>query len=154
MQNTATQMGDIKGPKTLTCVPFSYPYGFVTSALTSLLWGKEAILAPDIGKSTIGSYYAKKPNIIFGSPALLELTLHNVPPEQDLSSVTHFISGGDFLTVQQAQRGTDFLKSMARRMSRSETAMEMRKLSVWEPIRSAYRSVRKQREKCWSAQVL
>lgn len=110
VQNTATAMGDIKGPRTLTCVPFSYPYGLVTSALTSLLWGKEAILAPDISKDTVSWYYSKKPNIIFGSPALLELTINNIPDDQDLSSVTHFISGGDFLTVQHAQRGVEFFK--------------------------------------------
>ncbi len=110
VQNTATQMGDIKGTKTLTCVPFSYPYGFVTSALTSLFWGKETILAPDIGKDTVSQYYSKKPNIIFGSPALLELTINNIPAGQDLSSVTHFISGGDFLTVQHAQRGNRFFE--------------------------------------------
>lgn len=110
VQNTAKTMGDIKGPRTLTCVPFSYPYGLITSALTSLLWGKEAILAPDISKDTVKKYYSKQPNIIFGSPALLELTIHNIPKGQDLSSVTHFISGGDFLTVQHAQRGMDFFK--------------------------------------------
>lgn len=102
--------GKINIEKTLTCVPFSYPYGFVTSALTSLFWGKEAILAPDIGKDTVSQYYSKKPNIIFGSPALLELTINNIPEEQDLSSVTHFISGGDFLTVQHVQRGTLFFE--------------------------------------------
>ncbi len=101
---------NIKGPKTLVCVPFSYPYGLITSALTSLLWGKEAILAPDISKDTISYYYKKQPSIVFGSPALLDLTINNIPAKQDLSSVTHFISGGDFLTVQHAQRGYEFFK--------------------------------------------
>lgn len=101
---------NIKGPKTLVCVPFSYPYGLITSALTSLLWGKESILAPNISKDTISYYYKKNPSIVFGSPALLDLTINNIPKEQDLSSVTHFISGGDFLTVQHAQRGYDFFK--------------------------------------------
>ena len=99
---------NIKVNKTLTCVPFSYPYGFVTSALTSLLWGKEAILAPDISKDTISYYYKKEPNIIFGSPALLDLTMKNLSDEQDLSFVTHFISGGDFLTPEHAERGNSF----------------------------------------------
>ena len=40
---------NITGPKTLTCVPLRYPYSSVTSLLTTLLWGKEAVLAPDIG---------------------------------------------------------------------------------------------------------
>jgi len=99
---------NITGGKTLTCVPFSYPYGFVTSALTTLLWGKEAILAPNISKDTIGYYYAKNPSIVFGSPALLDLTMRNIPDNQDLSSVTHFISGGDFLTLAHAKRANKF----------------------------------------------
>ena len=99
---------NITGPKTLICVPFSYPYGFVTSALTSLLWGKESILAPNIGKETIKYYFDKRPSIVFGSPALLDLIMGNLPNDQDLSSVTHFISGGDFLTAQHATRGNEF----------------------------------------------
>lgn len=99
---------NITGPKTMTCVPFSYPYGFVTSALTSLLWGKESILAPNISKDTISYYYSKNPSIVFGSPALLDLTINNIPLGQDLSSVTHFISGGDFLTLAHAKRANEF----------------------------------------------
>lgn len=101
---------NITGPKTLTCVPFSYPYGLVTSALTTLLWGKEAILAPDISKDTINYYYKKNPSIVFGSPALLDLTIRNVEEGLDLSSVTHFISGGDFLTPQHYKRGVEFFE--------------------------------------------
>lgn len=101
---------NITATKTLTCVPFSYPYGFVTSALTSLLWGKETILAPDISKDTISYYYSKQPNIVFGSPALLDLTINNIPESQDLSFVTHFVSGGDFLTPEHAKRGNDFFE--------------------------------------------
>lgn len=99
---------EITGTRTLTCVPFSYPYGFITSALTSLMWGKETVLAPNMSQDTISYYYAKAPNIIFGSPALLDLTINNIPESQDLSSVTHFISGGDFLTVQHTARGNAF----------------------------------------------
>ena len=102
---------NITGPKTMVGVPFSYPYGFVTSALTSLLWGKETILAPSISKDTISYYYSKKPSIVFGSPALLDLTIKNIPADQDLSSVTHFISGGDFLTLAHAKRANEFFKA-------------------------------------------
>lgn len=102
---------NITGPKTLTCVPFSYPYGLITSALTTLLWGKEAILAPNISKDTINYYYKKKPSIVFGSPALLDLTMKNVDANLDLSFVTHFISGGDFLTPQHYKRGIEFFKA-------------------------------------------
>ncbi len=101
----------ITTPKTLTCVPFSYPYGLITSALTSLLWGKETILAPNINKDTISYFYSKAPGIIFGSPAFLNLTMNNVPHNQNLSFVTHFISGGDFLTPSLAKRGNDFFES-------------------------------------------
>lgn len=106
MNTSHTQ--NITSPKTMICVPFSYPYGFVTSALTSLLWGKESILAPNISKDTISYYYTKNPGIVFGSPALLDLTINYIPAQQKLTSTTHFISGGDFLTVQHAQKGTDF----------------------------------------------
>lgn len=101
---------NIEASKTLVCVPFMYPYGLITSALTSLLWGKETILAPDININNIEYYYSKKPNIVFGSPALLDLTMRGVPEDFDLSSVSHFISGGDFLTVQHAERGYGFFE--------------------------------------------
>ena len=100
----------LNGDKTLVCVPFTYPYGFATSTLMTLLTGKTAILAPNISNETISYYLKKEPNIIFGSPALLELIMKNVSKEQDLSFVNTFVSGGDFLSVQQNQRGVDFFK--------------------------------------------
>ncbi len=96
--------------RTLVCVPFTYPYGFGTSTLMTLLSGKTAILAPNIGKNTISSYLKQNPNIIFGSPALLELIMRYVPANQNLSSVTTFISGGDFLTPAANKRGVTFFK--------------------------------------------
>ena len=65
----------LNGDKTLVCVPFTYPYGFATSTLMTLLTGKTAILAPNISNETISYYLKKEPNIIFGSPALLELIM-------------------------------------------------------------------------------
>lgn len=100
----------LNGDKTLVCVPFTYPYGFATSTLMTLLTGKTAILAPNISNETISYYLKKEPNIIFGSPALLELIIKNVSKEQDLSFVNTFVSGGDFLSVQQNQRGVNFFK--------------------------------------------
>lgn len=97
--------------KTLVCVPFTYPYGFATSTLMSLLSGKTAILAPGMSKDTISYYLSKNPNIIFGSPALLELIMKNTDSKQDLSSITQFISGGDFLTPSANKRGKDFFKA-------------------------------------------
>lgn len=99
-----------KGESTLVCVPFTYPYGFATSTLTSLLCGRKAILCPNLSKDNISYYFSKKPNIVFGSPALLELTKKYVLPNQDLSSVHTFISGGDFLTPSKNEEGVKFFK--------------------------------------------
>ena len=101
---------NITGTKTMTCVPLRYPYGMVTSLLTSLLWGKEAIMTPRWDSDTVNYYYAKNPNIIFGSPAVLDLSMRFVEEGRDLSQISHFISGGDFLTVSHANIGYDFFK--------------------------------------------
>lgn len=97
-----------KGEKSLVCVPFTYPYGFCTSVLMSLLCGREAILAPNINNGNISYYYGKNPNYVFGSPAFLELTKKNIPRSQKLSSVKQFISGGDFLYDEQINAGKKF----------------------------------------------
>lgn len=99
---------NITGTKTMTCVPLRYPYGMVTSLLTSLLWGKEAIMTPDWDSDKVEYYFKKKPNIVFGSPAVLELTMKFIPKDMDLSQMSHFISGGDFLTLEYVKRGYDF----------------------------------------------
>ena len=101
---------NITGPKTMTCVPLRYPYGMVTSLLTSLLWGKEAIMTPRWDSNTVNYYYSKKPNIIFGSPAVLDLSMKFLDSSSDLSYISHFISGGDFLTVHHADRGYEFFR--------------------------------------------
>ena len=101
---------NITGTKTMTCVPLRYPYGMVTSLLTSLLWGKEAIMTPDWNNKTVQYYFNKKPNIVFGSPAVLDLTMKFLAENTDLSQVSHFISGGDFLTVEHANMGYNFFK--------------------------------------------
>lgn len=109
MKNSAN-LSDTRGEKSLICVPFCYPYGFATSTLMSLLCGRQAILAPDLSKDNISYFLSKNPNIIFGSPALLELVKRNVKEDQDLSSVHTFISGGDFLFPSQATSGIEFFK--------------------------------------------
>ena len=101
---------NITGTKTMTCVPLRYPYGMVTSLLTSLLWGKEAIMTPDWDTKNVEYYFRKNPNIIFGSPAVLDLTIKNLPKNMDLSQISHFISGGDFLTVEHANMAYDFFR--------------------------------------------
>lgn len=100
----------LNGNKTLVCVPFAYPYGFATSTIMTLLIGKTAILAPNMSQESISYYLKKNPNIIFGSPALLDLIIKNIPKEQDLSSITTFISGGDFLTPSHSERGKNFFE--------------------------------------------
>ncbi len=106
----SSRVTDRRGEKSLVCVPFCYPYGFVTSVLMSLLCGRTVILGPDISKDNISYYMTKSPNIIFGSPALLQLTMRNVPEDQDLSSIDTFISGGDFLNGKVANEGLEFFK--------------------------------------------
>lgn len=109
MKNTGNVKSQI-GEKCLVCVPFAYPYGFATSALMSLLCGREAILAPNLTKDNISYFLSKNPNYVFGSPALLELIKRNIKEEQDLSSIHSFISGGDFLSPEQAISGKKFFK--------------------------------------------
>lgn len=101
---------NITGTRTMTCVPLRYPYGMVTSLLTSLLWGKEVIMTPDWDSDMVEYYFNKKPNIVFGSPAVLELTMKFVPDNMDLSQMSHFISGGDFLTLEHAKRAYAFFE--------------------------------------------
>lgn len=107
----SSHVKSLNGDKTLVCVPFSYPYGFVTSTIMTLLSSKTAILAPNISKDTISYYLKKNPNIIFGSPALLELIMRNIPENQDLSSITTFVSGGDFLTPNHSKRAELFFEN-------------------------------------------
>ncbi len=96
------------GERCLVCVPFTYPYGFATSTIMSLLCGRVAILAPDLSKDNISYYLLKNPNYVFGSPALLELIKRNINSDDDLSSIHTFISGGDFLTPSQNKNGVEF----------------------------------------------
>lgn len=110
LQNSSNIKTNTQDLKTLVCVPFTYPYGFATSTLMSLLSGRTAILAPDMSKDTISEYLSKNPNMIFGSPALLELIMKNIPSTQDLSSINTFISGGDYLTPEANLRGMQFFK--------------------------------------------
>lgn len=94
--------------KWMGVVPFMYPYGFIASVLATILAKREAIVCKDISAENVAQYYAQKPNLIYGSPAFLELTKRNIKPEQDLSSVQMFVSGGDFLSVTQSQDGIAF----------------------------------------------
>ena len=109
MKNTGRIKAKV-GERCLVCVPFSYPYGFATSTIMSLICGRVAILAPTLSKDNIRYYLSKNPNYVFGSPALLELIKRNVKDSDDLSSIHTFVSGGDFLTVSQNKAGVEFFR--------------------------------------------
>ena len=109
MKNTGHVESSV-GEKCLVCVPFTYPYGFATSTIMSLLCGRVAILAPDLTKDNIRYFLNKEPNYVFGSPALLELIKRNASEKDNLSSIHTFISGGDFLTPTQNIEGVEFFK--------------------------------------------
>lgn len=109
IKNTS-KVKSLSGERTLVCVPFMYPYGFSTSTLLTLMSSKTAILAPTVSKDTISTILKKEPNIIFGSPALLDLIMKNVPDDQDLSSVSQIISGGDFLTPSHSKLAKEFFE--------------------------------------------
>jgi acyl-coenzyme A synthetase/AMP-(fatty) acid ligase len=96
--------------KIMAGVPFTYPYGLITSTILPLLNDKCVILAPELSASNIGYYLSKNPNMVFGSPAMMDLIMKNVNDNQDLSSIKTFISGGDFMTESHAQAGIDFFK--------------------------------------------
>lgn len=99
-----------KGEKCLICVPFSYPYGFATSTIMSLICGREAILTPDMNMQNVDYFLKKNPNYIFGSPAVLELIMRATSNELDLSSIHSFISGGDFLSPKKAKEAIEWFK--------------------------------------------
>lgn len=109
MKNTGRIKAKV-GERCLVCVPFSYPYGFATSTIMSLICGRVAVLAPTLSKDNIRYYLSKNPNYVFGSPALLELIKRNAKDSDDLSSIHTFVSGGDFLTVSQNKAGVEFFR--------------------------------------------
>lgn len=104
-----TKLGNRVGESTLSVVPFSYPYGFITSGLLAYLCGRTTILCPWMSDENINYYYSKKPNIIFGSPAFYEMTMRYV--KQNLASVKFGISGGDFLYESKAEEIINYFKA-------------------------------------------
>lgn len=94
----------------MNVVPFMYPYGFGASVLQTFLSGREVILTPNLSSENIAKYYEKNPDLIFGSPAHLELTKKNLPKEQILSNLKIYLSGGDFLSVSQSHDAIEFFK--------------------------------------------
>lgn len=94
----------------MNVVPFMYPYGFGASVLQTFLSGREVILTPNLSPENISYYYSKKPHLVFGSPAHLELTKRNLPKGQDLSGLKIYLSGGDYLSVSQSHDAIEYFK--------------------------------------------
>ena len=94
--------------KSMITIPFCYPYGFVTSLLMSLLCGRNSILTPYLSQQSIEYYLKKQPNYIFGCPAILEFILKMKNKELNLSSITDFITGGDFLPENKYNEALQF----------------------------------------------
>ena len=91
-------------------VPFMYPYGFGASVLQTFLSGREVILTPNLSYKNIAKYYEKNPDLVFGSPAHLELTKKYLPENQMLPNLKIYLSGGDFLSVSQSLDAIEFFK--------------------------------------------
>lgn len=94
----------------MNVVPFMYPYGFGASVLQTFLSGREVILTPNLSYKNIAKYYEKNPDLVFGSPAHLELTKKYLPEDQMLSNLKIYLSGGDFLSVSQSLDAIEFFK--------------------------------------------
>ena len=94
----------------MNVVPFMYPYGFGASVLQTFLSGREVILTPNLSPSNISYYYKKNPHLVFGSPAHLELTKRNLPKDQKIPGLKIYLSGGDYLSVNQSHAAIEFFK--------------------------------------------
>lgn len=98
------------GTKWLALVPFGVPYGFSASVLTPIFCGVEVILTPDLSTDKMEYYYGKKPELIFGSPAIYELIRRKLPDDFDFSKLKMFVSGGDFLSESQSHDIKEYFK--------------------------------------------
>lgn len=100
-----------KGRKCLSCVPFNYPYGFITSVLMTLLCGKEAILTPGLNFSNLTYFLNKEPNYIFGIPQLYRAMINDEQiNKMNLSFIEEAISGGDFLSPKESTEILTFFR--------------------------------------------
>lgn len=91
-------------------VKFNYPYGLWVSTMSPILGGGEVILTPDIDQTNFEYYFDKKPNTVFGVPALVDLLDKYLPKDTDMSSIKMFASGGERLDPEVAERIIGLLK--------------------------------------------
>ncbi len=91
-------------------VKFNYPYGLWVSTMSPILGGGEVILTPDIDQTNFDYYFSKKPNTVFGVPALVDLLDKYLSKDIDLSSIKMFASGGERLDPEVAERIITLLK--------------------------------------------
>lgn len=94
----------------MSVVPFMYPYGFGAGVLQTMLAGREVILTPNLSASNVGEFYKKKPDVILGSPAHLELTKRNLDEDIRLDNLSTYVSGGDYLSVSQSKDAIEFFR--------------------------------------------
>ena len=106
----------------MNVVPFMYPYGFGASVLQTFLSGREVILTPNLSYKNIAKYYEKNPDLIFGSPAHLELTKKNLPADQMIPNLKIYLSGGDFLSVSQSHDAIEFFKKHGANVTMSNSS--------------------------------
>lgn len=97
--------------KCLVVVTFKVPYGLDTSAILSMLCGKEIILAPNLSAATIHNYLAKRPNFIFGTVNFYDMLMASpMVDKMDLSDINIAMSGGLYLSSQKNALITDYFR--------------------------------------------
>lgn len=108
---SGVKMWDKKIHSWMQFVKLNYPYGFWVSTMSPILGGGKVILTPDINSTNFDYYFSKKPDTVFGVPALVEQLEKYLSPEIDLSSIKMFASGGERLDPEVANRLMDLLRN-------------------------------------------
>ena len=91
-------------------VTLNYPYGLWVSAMSPILGGGMTILTPDVGPDRIDYYFKKNPDVVFGSPAVIEMLHEHISEDTNLNNLKIFASGGDRLYPEMAERTIELLK--------------------------------------------
>ncbi|MDO4742057.1 MAG: class I adenylate-forming enzyme family protein [Candidatus Saccharibacteria bacterium] len=104
------KMWDKKVHTWMQFVTLNYPYGFWVSAMSPILGGGKTILTPDVGPERIDYYFKKNPDVIFGSPAVIEMLHKQIADDTNLDNLKMFASGGDRLYPEMAERTIELLR--------------------------------------------